>query len=342
MVEWVPRKPINATRVSELFIDSISTNQFTNYGPNVRRLEETVRTILKISESKAVVCVSNATHGLWAAIAAFELYSSNSLRVATQTLTFPASAQGYLKSSEIVDIDEDGGINLDTVQKDITDCLIVTNIFGNIVDIEKYTNWCSTNNKLLVFDNAATPYTFYKGTNSCNYGNAAIVSFHHTKPIGFGEGGCVIIDKTYEESIRKIINFGFGLNHAKWSHLGSNYKMSDIQAVYILQYLDTFEIIVEKHAALFEYFKSKLPSHIQLYPNASDMKPMVSCLCILTDESNTYFNNLKSEGVMVRKYYEPLVSYPIADLIFSKILCIPCTIDMSFSDIDRIIDVLNK
>jgi dTDP-4-amino-4,6-dideoxygalactose transaminase len=47
-----------------------------------------------------------------------------------------------------------------------------------------------------------------EGTNSCNLGNASFISLHHTKPIGFGEGGLVIIDKEYEESVRIACNFG--------------------------------------------------------------------------------------------------------------------------------------
>ena len=100
--------------------------------------------------------------------------------------------------SYIVDIDEGGGLDLSKVPAD-SDGIIVTNIFGNVVDIDKYVEWAEKNKKFLVFDNAATAYTFYKGKNSCNYGSGSILSFHHTKPFGFGEGGCIVIDKKYEQ-----------------------------------------------------------------------------------------------------------------------------------------------
>ena len=61
----------------------------------------------------------------------------------------------------------------------------------------------------IIFDNAATPYTFWEGTNSCNYRERDLMYLlHHTKPIGFGEGGLAIIDKKYEESVRIATNFG--------------------------------------------------------------------------------------------------------------------------------------
>ena len=92
----------------------------------------------------------------------------------------------------------------------------------------------------------ATPYTFFKGKNSCNFGIGATISFHHTKPLGFGEGGAIIVDKKYEKNIRCLINFGIDLTEKYWVKEGNNYKMSDISAVYILQYLDNFNLILSK------------------------------------------------------------------------------------------------
>ena len=150
-----------------------------------------------------------------------------------------------LSNAKIIDIDLDGGLNLEELDSSI-DGIIVTNIFGNIVDIAKYEKWAKDNNKFLIFDNAATPFTFYKGKSCCNYGNGATISFHHTKPLGFGEGGAIIVDKKYEKNIRCLINFGINLTDNYWVKEGNNYKMSDISAVYIIQYLDNFDLIVNK------------------------------------------------------------------------------------------------
>ena len=90
--------------------------------------------------------------------------------------------------------------------------MIVTNIFGNVVDIQKYESFCRENNKFLIFDNAATGYTEYKGKNCLNFGIGCTISFHHTKPFGFGEGGAIIVDKKYEKSIRCLNNFGIRIN----------------------------------------------------------------------------------------------------------------------------------
>jgi dTDP-4-amino-4,6-dideoxygalactose transaminase len=337
MVSWVPKKSIDYEQVKTLLEESEKTNQFTNGGPVVKKLEDTVRSLLEIDSSKSVICVSNGTHALYAVVAAFELCEGKELKFVSQSFTFPASVQGYLKTVDIVDIDPDGGLNLDLVGE--CSGIIVTNIFGNVVDIQKYTNWASEHNKYLIFDNAATAFTKYRGTNSCNFGNASIVSFHHTKPVGFGEGGCIIIDKQYEPHVRRVINFGFEkVSVPIWSRFGSNYKMSDIQAAFILQYFSKFCSIVEKHKVLFEYFKSKLD--IQFFPNFSSETPFLSCFCVLTTDSETKLKMLLENGIYARKYYVPLIDSPVSNKFYSDILCIPCTIDMSYFDIDKIIEII--
>ena len=345
-VDWVPRKPVNSARVAELLEASLHSNQFTNGGPNTKRLDDAVRTVLEIEPTKAVVCVSNGTVALWAAVACLELALNKSLRFCTQSFTFPASAQGYLENVLIADIDEGGGLDLAKVNPDEVDGVIVTNVFGNIVDIDKYTTWATTHGKFLIFDNAATSSTYYKGKNSCNYGVAATLSFHHTKPIGFGEGGCIVVDREYEPALRRILNFGID-NTAllpKWHRKGGNYKMSDVQAVYILQYLDRFSHIKSHTLSLMRHFQERLraAADVRLFPNFSEETPFISCLCILSKRSLAIIDALKEAKVYSRKYYVPLEATPVATALYDDIVCIACTVDTTLEDVDRIVEVIAK
>ena len=93
---------------------------------------------------------------------------------------------------------------------------------------------------------------FITGTNSCNLGNASFISLHHTKPLGFGEGGLAIVDKHLEEQVRIACNFGFV--DRKFNERGSNFKISEISAAAILQYWDTFNIDTLKDKILDSLF----------------------------------------------------------------------------------------
>jgi dTDP-4-amino-4,6-dideoxygalactose transaminase len=346
-INWVPKKNINIYRVNELLETSIASNHFTNGGPNTKLLEERTRECLAIEPSKSVVCVSNGTVALWAVVACFEVFHNKDLQFCTQSFTFPASAQGYLENVKIIDIDKDGGIDICQINPDECDGIIVTNIFGNVVDISKYEEWVKTHNKFLVFDNAATSFTSYKGKNSCNYGHATTISFHHTKPIGFGEGGAIIIDSKYEKTLRNILNFGIDnlATNPKWHRKGANYKMSDIQAVYITQYLDKFESIKTYTEGLFRYFVDSVKREnlaIKLFPNFSDNTPFVSCICFFSERSVDIITNLLENKIYTRKYYNPLTDTPVSVSFYNNIVCIPCMIDMTTVDIDKIVGIIKN
>ena len=345
MISWVPHKNVNYRRIQELLSLSDEKNQYTNGGPVVSILENKVREILQIDNSKSVVCVSNGTVALWAAVAAIELNENHKLQFCTQSFTFPASAQGYLDNVHIIDNDEGGGIDLEKIDISGCDGIIVTNVFGNVVDIAKYEDWSRKNRKFLIFDNAATSYTFYGGKNSCNYGTCSTISFHHTKPIGFGEGGAIIIDSKYESILRKVINFGIDntASNPKWHRFGGNYKMSDIQAAYIFQYLERFDELIAKSDLLYSYFIDKIRdnTNITLFPNYSEKNPFLSCLSILTSNSQEIIEALLKKNIYCRKYYNPLENTPVAMNFYNRIICISFTIDMTISDIDTIIDIIN-
>lgn len=346
MINWVPEKTINYSIIKELLCSSIKSKQFTNYGPNVQLLEKYTKDKFEIDDNKAVIIVANASLGIQILAQGINFYEEKNLQWCTQSFTFPPSNQGTLKNSIIFDIDYEGGLNLNEVRENI-DGLIVTNIFGNIVDIDKYVNYCDSNNKFLIFDNAATHYTFYKGKNCLNYGNGCIISYHHTKPFGFGEGGAIIVDKKYENIIRKLINFGIGYDE-KLYYLqeANNCKMSDIQAVYILQYLmDNFDTIINKHQELYNHLLNKIEnSNIKLYPSFHDKnKNIVSCFSFLFETEEISKNTEKSlleNNIFCRKYYHPLKNTIVTDEIYSRILCVPCHKDMTFKDIENIINIV--
>jgi dTDP-4-amino-4,6-dideoxygalactose transaminase len=129
--------------------------------------------------------------------------------------------------------------------------------------------------------------------------------------------------------VRRILNFG--IDNAKrlsWNRLGSNYKISDISAAYILSYLeDNFDNIVEHHKELYKYIKDNI--NYKMYPNFSDDYPVLSCFCFLDDKfDEEYVDNMVKKGIFCRKYYNPLIETKYAMEIYNRILCYPCNLDV--------------
>lgn len=335
MAEWVQKKRFDADDLRCVLEDTIRTNMFTNRGPAVARLEGEIRRRFGIDDNRAVIATNNGTGALWAAKAGIDLVHGRHLRFASQAFTFPSSAQGYLSDVEILDVDSGGGLSLQEAEgrKDTLDGLIVTNVFGRVVDIDKYVRWAKDNDKILVFDNAATPLTIYGGKNSLNYGTAAVCSLHHTKTVGFGEGGFVVCTTSLEPYVRRTLNFGIDNDAVKpeWNRFGGNYKMSDLAAAGILQFWNSdFDRTVERSKRVYREFMFLRPDS-RLYPSFHDegTAPVHSCLPLLTEGSDDIVAAMKDRGIMARKYYNPLAKAPTTAVFHRDIVCVPCHADVT-------------
>ncbi len=342
-INWLAHKTIDHKLVSKLLAETEENNQFTNNGPLKIKLEKTLRELLDISTNKAIIAVNNGTSALHALASGINLFHNRKLKYATQAFTFPASVQGSLNDSLICDIDRGIGLDLLQVPSDI-DGIFVTNIFGNLVDLDRYVEWASEHNKILLFDNAATMATMYKGKNCCNYGHGCTISFHHTKPFGFGEGGAIIVDRIYENDVRRCLNFGIDDTHP-YDREGSNYKISDIACAYILQHLANFDNICKHHTEIYDMFVTELINipTVHLLPTQSDSSPIVACMAILFDNLNAaQTDQYLEQGIYCRKYYDPLADLPVSREIYDRIVCFPCNTNMTHADVQYIIDIIKK
>lgn len=339
MIRWLCDKPkyLNMDAVHSHLADSLRGNHLANGGPCAKKLEHVLRDLLEIGSDKALFVASSGTAALHALTGALCM-EHGELRFATQSYTFPSTVVQLLRSSLVVDIDEGGGPDLALVPDDI-DVLIVTNSFGHVVEYQRYLDWAEAKRKLLLFDNASTPATYYNGVNSLNLGTGSAISLHHTKPIGFGEGGAVIVDRKYENAVKRCMNYGYDVQKGDlvYSAYGSNYKLPDTSAAFILAYLERYSWIREKHETLYASFARKLRdlSGVRLFPSAVEAH-FTSCLPVVFDKPvNT--RAFVEKGIHAHKYYKPLRPTPVASAFYERVICLPLHVDLTEKDLDAYI-----
>jgi dTDP-4-amino-4,6-dideoxygalactose transaminase len=250
-----------------------------------------------------------------------------------------------LIDSIILDIDENMGPSIIDLEKrkNEYDGVLITNCFGCVVNIELYEKFCKDNNKILLFDNAASSFSIYNGKNILNYGLGCVVSLHHTKPIGFGEGGFIVFDKEYLEVMKKVICFGYtDTNRLEYNIFASNYKMSEINAIYISNYLDNLEYIYNHHKKIIKYFidNNKKYKIFKTFGRYEDS--LMACIPIVFDNKidNRY---LIEKGIEAKKYYYPLDfnSSNSVDL-FNRIICFPLTTDINENTINYYLEIISS
>ena len=327
MIPFIFKKQLNSDRFNEYLLTANTTNQFTNYGYAVQLLEQRARTMLKIDDSKAVIATANGTCALDAILYGIETYDNSSCRIATQAFTFPSNCLGKAQGPIITDMTPHCNINLDDEYLiKYSDTVIMTNIFGHLQNFKEILSKTEGRNKKLIIDNAATPYSFWEGTNSCNLGTASYISLHHTKPIGFGEGGLVVIDKKYEESVRIACNFG--KHDTICNEQGGNFKMSELSAAGILQWWDQFNIDDMQEIFMTNYntlrYEMREESGDFWFNHTSDTW-FPTCLPFISNSSVKEVSG-EFKGREFRKYYKPLNnSHAISNLVYNNIMCMALT-----------------
>ena len=336
MIPFILRKQLDSYRFNEYLLTANTTNQFTNYGYAVQHLEERARTMLKIDDSKAVIATANGTCALDAILYGIETYDKEVCRVSTQALTFPSNCLGKAQGPIITDITAHCNMNLDDEYLlKYSNTVIVTNIFGHLQNFKEIISKTKGRNKKLIIDNAATPYSFWDGTNSCNLGTASYISLHHTKPIGFGEGGLVVIDKKYEESVRIACNFG--KHDVICNEQGGNFKMSELSAAGILQWWDQFNIDDMQEIFMTNYntlrYEMREENGDFWFNHTSDTW-FPTCLPFIHNSPvEEVSGEFKSREF--KKYYKPLNnSHAISNLVYNNIMCIALT-----NGVDKCINV---
>jgi len=326
MSQFVLNKKINYTRLAEYLEPAHNTNQFSNGGRAARELENRARELLKIGDSKAIIATSSGSSALHAILFAVMRHNNANMRVCTQDFTFPSNSQGPATGPIITDIDQNCNMNVyDEFAHEYGQINIVTNCFGHIQELDSILMHAQENKKFIIFDNAASPYSFFNGINTCNLGQASYISLHHTKHIGFGEGGLAIVDAHLEEGVRVACNFG--LVQGQFNERGSNFKISEVAAASILQYWDSFDINEMQKKLIDNYYNKLFEINKNYqgipYPNNSDEDNFFpSCLPFIFEQP-TDIQEFPYEDC--KKYYYPLRGLPVSKHVYDRIICFPIT-----------------
>ena len=326
LVPYLQRKTPDWESIKEILKSSININHYTNNGPVKQELEKYLEKLLKLNNNKKIVCVTNATVGIHLLMMYYQSISSAKIRWGIPSFTFPSPIVGHNEKKITKDIDLKT-YTLPFDKYDDCDGYIITNLFGTNCRIEELCKFCKSNNKYLIFDNASSPLTeINNNLNICNYGDACAVSLHHTKYLGYGEGGFVVVDEKLYDIINSMTNFGFN-NARQYNINSSNWKMSDISASFILSHIKQYDI--NKHKDI----QNKLICEINKINNVnifnySDGVIYGNLPIIFNSPIDS--NVFKDIGIEANKYYKPLDANHInSNYLYERIINFPLNTDIT-------------
>jgi dTDP-4-amino-4,6-dideoxygalactose transaminase len=237
-VRFVEDKRPDWARVEEIASLSAIAGRWTNFGPVQKQLAEVVARILALNADRAVVPASSATSALYALAGTYAEEAGRPLIWAVSAFGFISTIVGPMASRvRVVDCDKTGLIDismLSDLPADSWEGLIITDLFGAQPDLSEYFEFCAAAGKPVIIDAAVS----FPARRVPHVQASEIVSFHHTKPWGFGEGGCAIADAVRADKIRAYLNYGVDADPV-FADFACNGKMSDSAAALILHRIET-------------------------------------------------------------------------------------------------------
>lgn len=325
---WVEDKPLDMAFLDAALAESRAKNHWSNFGPVSAVLEDTISAVLDLPDDRRVVSTSSGTTALHALVSLHHHDADRPLRWVTSSFGFPASVEGPLGGALVVDVDDRALLDLERLADlDLGsyDGVVLTNVFGLVDDISDYVEFCRDRSKVLISDSAA----------GLDWGRRVvgdgplqeIVSFHHTKPWGMGEGGCAIVPADQELRFRSIINFGL-MTDDDFGGLATNGKMSELAAAAILQRLRDLPYVAGRYSAQYRRVRKTAASLgyriLAPLPIADPGRVTPPCVPLLAPHPVS-MADLDNDVVVLRKYYRPLSDdTPNARKLFRRIVNVPC------------------
>jgi dTDP-4-amino-4,6-dideoxygalactose transaminase len=338
-IRYVEDKHIDWQRVREITALSEQDGQWANFGPVSLALERVLEYLMRLPDERSVVMCASATVALQSLAALHAVKRGRRLRWVVSAYTFFSQRTGAFADATVVDCDERGMVDLDAVAalpENAWDGLVVTNLFASLADTRSFSDFCKLRGKALILDSAAALFGLNRG--ALDHPLDA-VSFHHTKPWGVGEGGCMIVDRADVPLARSAINFGIGGPDAL-KPLSCNGKISDIACAVILERLERLPAWARAYAAQrarIELLCAAAERQLVLHAQEDAILASVPVIAARPVERA----QLDGFGFDVGKYYPPLSgAAPKARHLFAHIINIPSHAGMAGIDDSAVASLL--
>lgn len=334
----------------------------TNGGQFHQELERALSEYLGV---KYVSLFSNGTLALITALQALQIKGE----VITTPYSFVATSHSLLWNGitpVFVDIDPIT-FNLDPDKIEgaitpLTTAILPVHCYGHPCDVRAIKAIADKYGLNVIYDAAHAFGVSYEGDSLLNSGDLSVLSFHATKVFNTFEGGAIICDdENMKRHIDYLKNFGIA-DEVTVVAPGINAKMNEFQAALGLAQLKHIDDAFNERKQIDQRYRHTLSGipglKLHELPERTIYNYSYFPILITSDfplNREEVYDYFREEGIMVRRYFYPLISeqptykiFPSADrgnlsnavVIADQILCLPIYPDLSEEDQCKIIDIL--
>ena len=349
--------------------EAFATNWIAPLGPNVNGFETDIASYL--GENSSVAALSSGTASLHLALQILGV--SRGDFVLCQSMTFAASANPitYLGALPVFIDSERDTWNMcpEQLELAIKDCIskgkipkaiVAVHLYGMPYMVNEITSIANKYDIPIVEDSAESFGSSYFGRCCGTFGDIGVLSFNGNKIITTSGGGALVAKDPIhkEKAIFLATQARDNAPHYQHSHIGYNYRMSNVLAGIGRGQMKVLDHHVSKRRSNYAFYKKHLNpiSEISFLdePNRCFSNRWLSC--ILTDSFQTREkireelakNEIESRPLWKPMHLQPVfsknISYTngISEELFNKGLCLPSGSDLEEDDLYRVVRIIKN
>lgn len=294
------------SEVTSILKNGALTSSANQGGKYVQKFEKTASSFVK---SKYAIAVNSGTAALQAALYALDIKKGD--EVIVPSFTFVATANAVVSTGAkpvFADIlKENYTLDPADVKKKITKktrAIIPVHLYGNVADIEKFSEISKKNNIPIIEDAAQSLGSTYKGKHTGTFFEMGCYSMYPAKVMTAGEGGFIVTNnKTLRDKLLMIRNHGM-VHGYDTKIFGLNLRLPEINAAIAniqMKKLSKFLKIRKSNATLL----SKLLSDLKIQLPLSRKNENVNwyLYTIATNKQTQLLKKLNQKGINAASYY---------------------------------------
>jgi len=364
--------PYIPTGTHEAMMTSLSSGKLSGDGPETAAASSLLS---KLFNDSPVLLTPSCTHALELAIRLIGAGPGDEVIVPSYTFTSTANAVVLAGAAPVfVDIEpETLNIDVDEIRTAITSntkAVFCINYAGVSPQLAEIRALCEDYGLVLLEDNAHGLGAKSHGQPLGTFAALATQSFHETKNIQCGEGGCLVVnDLKYwemaevwrEKGTNRSQFFRGQVAKYTWVSEGSSLLLADPLAALLKIQLQNFDLIQKLRKNVWQRYDTELSDHAASIgatqmniPSQCDQPFHMYYLMMKSLESRTNFiSHLKEMGVNATFHYQPLHSseagrkygrsqgdLPNTQRAADCLVRLPLWAGMSELQVDRVIDAV--
>ncbi|MBE9468863.1 MAG: aminotransferase class I/II-fold pyridoxal phosphate-dependent enzyme [Bacteroidetes bacterium] len=353
-------------------IEAFDTNWVAPIGPNINGFEQDLSKYLNV---KSVAALTSGTAAIHLALILLGVKSED--EVIAQSFTFSATVNPivYLGAKPVfIDSEWDTwNMSPELLEKAINDriskgkkpkAIIIANLYGMPAKLDEILSISKKYDIPIIEDSAEGLGSTYKGKKLGAFGDFGVLSFNGNKIITTSGGGALVSknDKHIETARFLATQARDKAPYYQHSHIGYNYRMSNILAGIGRGQMKVIDLRVEQRRANHQFYKDNLEQipGVSVFTEREGFFSNYWLTTILIDPNKTkgittedVRLSLEKENIETRPLWKPMHMQPIfkdypaycngvSEELFKIGLCLPSGSNLTDDDRNRILKALLK